>query len=261
MRTNQYTEAEDALMRERYATATQKEMEALLPGRTWKGIKSRAQKLGLKRQRMWTAAMDEELRRLYPRHTAEECAKVLGVKRTAIMARTFKLRIFHDSDWMLEKSRVSAFKKGHSPSNKGKKWSEYMTEDAMRRCSRTQFRKGTRPPNWKPTGSRRLSKDGYVEVKVAEPNRWEHLHRLVWMEHHGEIPDGMHVCFIDGNKENVEIGNLKLMSVTDKFLEHCSIHTRMPPELVQLIQLKGAIKRQLNKAEGKQSKKKKTKST
>ncbi len=35
------------------------------------------------------------------------------------------------------------------------------------------FAKGNVPPNHRPVGSERISKDGYIEVKVAEPKQVE----------------------------------------------------------------------------------------
>ena len=49
-------------------------------------------------------------------------------------------------------------------------------------------------------------------MKVAEPNKWRMKHRIVWEEHHGKIPDGQNVIFLDGNKLNTEIENLALVT-------------------------------------------------
>ena len=44
------------------------------------------------------------------------------------------------------------------------------------------FAKGNVPPNHRPVGSERISKDGYIEVKVAEPNKWRLKQRVVYEE-------------------------------------------------------------------------------
>jgi hypothetical protein len=46
------------------------------------------------------------------------------------------------------------------------------------------------------------------------------IHRVVWVWHHGAIPDGMVVDHIDRNKENNRVENLRLVSET------LSIHNR-----------------------------------
>lgn len=88
--------------------------------------------------------------------------------------------------------------------------------------SRTSFQKGQlngeAKRKYKPIGSMRRSKDGYWERKVTDDQnlyparRWVGVHRLVWEEHHGPIPDGHKVIFIDGDYDNLGIENLALVS-------------------------------------------------
>jgi phage protein len=60
--------------------------------------------------------------------------------------------------------------------------------------------------------SERTSVDGIVEIKV-ERNKWISKHRYVWEQHHNrKVPKGKVVIFLDGNKTNFEIDNLKLIS-------------------------------------------------
>lgn len=98
------------------------------------------------------------------------------------------------------------FEKGHIPQNKGKKG------QCASGCEKTWFAPGHTPVNHRPIGSERISKDGYVEVKVAEPNKWRLKHRVVWEEAHGTVPNGKIIVFKDGDKTNTEIDNLMLLS-------------------------------------------------
>lgn len=41
------------------------------------------------------------------------------------------------------------------------------------------------------------------------------IHRLVWVEHNGPIPKGHIVIFRDGNRENITIDNLMMVSRAD----------------------------------------------
>ena len=68
------------------------------------------------------------------------------------------------------------------------------------------------PHNYRPVGSERINRDGYIEVKVADPKTWKTKHRIVWEAHHGEIPKGSIIVFRDGNKLNTDISNLALVS-------------------------------------------------
>lgn len=72
--------------------------------------------------------------------------------------------------------------------NKGRKQTEYMSEEQLAKTKATRFKKGHVPKNHKPVGYERITRDGYIEVKTAEPNVFELKHRLVWIEHNGEIP-------------------------------------------------------------------------
>lgn len=96
------------------------------------------------------------------------------------------------------------FTKGHIPHNKGKK--------GVGGWEPTQFKKGHIPVNHKPIGSERIDRDGYVLIKVAEPNKWKFKHRILWENKYGKIPKGSALIFSDGNKSNVSLDNLMLVT-------------------------------------------------
>ena len=101
------------------------------------------------------------------------------------------------------------FKKGEVPWNKGKKGVNGEGGKA------TQFKKGNKPHNWVPIGSERITKDGYLEVKIQEgkfQKNWRGKHLLIWEKHNGPIPPGHAVIFGDGNKRNFNLDNLILVS-------------------------------------------------
>ena len=52
-----------------------------------------------------------------------------------------------------------------------------------------------------------------VTINGKRVERYEH--RLVWEEHYGEIPKGMVVDHIDGNKSNNDIKNLQVITRGD----------------------------------------------
>lgn len=97
------------------------------------------------------------------------------------------------------------FKKGETPWNKGMKGLQIGGEE-------TQFKKGQAPINYRPVGSERISKDGYIEIKVADPNKWKLKHRYIWEQVHGPIPKGYALIFGDSNKLNCDVDNLILVS-------------------------------------------------
>lgn len=46
------------------------------------------------------------------------------------------------------------------------------------------------------------------------------LHRRIWIEHNGEIPEGYAVHHIDGNWRNNDISNLQMMTTVDHMRQH-----------------------------------------
>ena len=221
--------------------------------RTVSSLKTKAFFMGLTRTRrnwyrVWTEEKDSELRKLYPDHTNEEIGRRLGIPKGSVQSRGFELGLRKDKAFLYQCSMKTTFKKGSIPANKGKKWNDFMSKEGQERSRSTCFKKGHVPANKKSVGHKRKSVDGYWEVKIAEPNVFKAIHRILWEQHYGPIPKGMQITFIDGNKDNVVIENLRAETMTEKFNRCCSIHTTLPAELRQLVQLKGVFNRQINKA-------------
>ena len=105
------------------------------------------------------------------------------------------------------------FKPGHVPFCKGRKMVDYMTSEAIERTKATRFQPGSKPHNYMPVGSEVIKSDGYWWRKIAEPNKWRQLHRIVWEEEHGRpVPDGHVVIFLDMNRNNLSPDNLRLIT-------------------------------------------------
>lgn len=113
------------------------------------------------------------------------------------------------------------FKKGHVTHNKGKKQTEYMSKEAIEKTKATRFKKGNIPQNHRDIGEERISKDGYIYIKVRDGclnDNWELKHRYIYKQHYGEIPDGYNVMFADKNKRNFDIDNLILVSKSEDLI-------------------------------------------
>lgn len=139
----------------------------------------------------------------------------------------------------------------HAPANKGLRrpgWSRG-------RMSETQFKPGNRPHTWKPIGSTRYSKDGYLQRKVSDtgypPRDWIGEHVLMWEKAFGPVPLGYALCFKDGDKAHLAIDNFELISRGELMLRN-TIHN-LPPDLVDVIRLNGALKRRLRKLDEEQT--------
>lgn len=96
------------------------------------------------------------------------------------------------------------FNPGHVPFNKGR-----VGVDGW---EPTQFKKGNKPHNYKPVGAERVNGSDYVDVKIADPNKWKAKHLLVWEKMNGPVPKGHAVLFGDGNRRNFDLDNLILVS-------------------------------------------------
>lgn len=102
------------------------------------------------------------------------------------------------------------FQKNHIPFNKGTK--------GMMKANKTSFKKGNIPKNYKPIGSERINIYGYVEVKIADPNKWETKNRFIYKKYKGDIPKGFKVIYHDGNKLNNHLDNLILVSNSEELI-------------------------------------------
>lgn len=178
---------------------------------------------------------------------AEMVNEKFGTNFTQTMMKQFRQR--HG----IKSGLTGWYQRGHEPGNKGKKLEEYVGEeraaDIKKRISATQFKKGERPVNEMPVGSIVVNSDGYKLRKKQMTGslweRWEFLHRAVWVEHYGPIPEDKMVSFRDSNPLNCDIENLMLISRS----ENAKINRRglrfEDPDLtdaaVQMIRLENAI--------------------
>lgn len=187
----------------------------------------------------------------YPVTPMNILKNLLKMKEHRIYNKAFQLNLKKDAEYLKksagrftshlsENSKRNQFKKGHKPFNKG------MKGFYAKGSEKGWIKKGNKPLNHRPVGTIR-EVDGYLEIKVAEGlHQWKLLHRIVWERMNGEIPKGYNVRFLDGNSKNIEITNLGLISKSENMKKN-SYHENYPKEIAQLIQLQGAITRQINK--------------
>lgn len=71
------------------------------------------------------------------------------------------------------------------------------------------FKPGNKPANWRTVGSKRVTKDGYVEIKVSNKPKWKLAHRILWEQEVGPLKKNEVLIFLDGNKENITLNNLE----------------------------------------------------
>ncbi|WP_170240474.1 HNH endonuclease signature motif containing protein [Streptococcus hyovaginalis] len=152
--------------------------------------------------RLLTAEQHEYFVRVQKGRSAKEVAKVMNVQ-FGICLDANQIRNYRRNHG-LKSGLTGQFEKGRIPHNKGKKYPNMPPNSG-------QFKKGSKPINRVPVGTIRYTTDGYPKIKIAEPNIWKQMHRKVWEEHHGPIPSGHSVVFLDGNKRNCHIDNLTIL--------------------------------------------------
>lgn len=279
------TEKELQLLLEKYPVVKPKELEALFPGYTATQLKGVANRNGIKKKpgfggkaRLDNVQLDF-LKKEYASTSNADLAKALGVSISSVThyASTLGLKKSPEylrslvSERFLNEGVKTRFKPGDVSWNKGMSQEDFLTPEALEKVKKTQFKKGLVPHNHQPIGSERITKDGYIEVKyqdVSFNKNYILKHRLVWIQANGPIPKGMALEFIDGDKMNVVLENLRLISrkellfknqITDSAIlkRHLSIKDESLQELVkneypQLIEAKRAqvkVNKQLNSYE------------
>lgn len=214
----------------------------------------------LRPRRVWTPPELKLLRRLYPTTLTAEIAARLGrpVERVYAKANALGLKKAPEHLELINTklraamldpnhpSRRFQFPKGLLPWNKGQKGLQIGGVE-------TQFKAGHRPHTWRPIGSDRVSKEGYLQVKLADTGctrrDYVPVHHLVWTLHRGPIPAGYRVTFKDGNKTHIAIDNLELVSIAD-MMRRNTVHN-LPKPLAEVVLLRGALKRKINRIERK----------
>lgn len=210
-------------------------------------------------RRRWTEAEVALLRDLYPDIPAAELAALLDrpagqVHQAAARHGLSKSAAFlaGDRSGRIQRARTdprmlaTQFRPGMTPWNKGLKGLQIGG-------LATRFKPGHLPRNWVPIGSYRLNADGYLDQKITDegrgPRDWEAVHRLVWIAAHGPIPPGHIVRFKAGRKTTVlEQITLEALECISRAEHARRNHPRnKSPELARLVQLKGAITRQVNR--------------
>lgn len=201
----------------------------------------------------WTPEDDAILCEMYQNTPTRIIADRLGASERATYSRAFSLGLKKSHEYLSSatagrlghgKGKEHRFTKGQTPWNKGKAF------DSGGRSHETRFKPGNKPHTWNPVGHERVTTEGYMERKITDTGITRHdyvcLHILMWREFNGDVPQGHAIVFRDGNKQNITIGNLECVSRAE-LMRRNSYHNNYPKDVQLLIQLRGAVTRQINK--------------
>lgn len=207
-----------------------------------------------------TTETESKIAELYPEHSGAEIAELLGISLKTVYLTSARLGLRKTREWIAERSRERSmrpdhggiahrFVKGLTAWNKG---IHYM---AGGRSAETQFKPGKERTGkaadlYKPVGELRTNKEGYMQRKINDDlpfhKRWRSEHLLIWEAVNGPLPSGHAVVFRDGDKTNLALSNLELVS-RRTLMERNSMQ-RHGPEIAALTQLRGTLTRQINRS-------------
>ena len=206
----------------------------------------------------WSAEDMKVLCRLYPWHPTDWVAGQLGRSLSAVNGLATKLRLHKDAGYKAQAFRACGlqlqqhglahrFPKGHVPMNKGLRRPGWFRG----RMRETQFKKGHRRRDTHVIGAERII-DGYLYIKVADVPcvpysvNWKPVHILNWERANGRpLPPGHCLAFRDRDRMNVAVENLELITRAENMRRN-SVHN-LPAELAQVVQLRGALVRKINR--------------
>lgn len=210
----------------------------------------------MKRQR-WSADDLAMLREHYPHVATTKLARALGRPLNRVYARANLLWLRKTPEYLASPDacrlrrgdNVGApfrFPKGHVPANKGLRRPGW----APGRMRETQFKPGQFPFNRDPEfyvlGALRVNTDGYIDMRISferGAKGWRGLHRILWEDANGPVPHGHLLYFKDGDRLNVELGNIGLRSFAES-MRNNTIHN-LPAPLKASINLLGQLKRRI----------------
>lgn len=209
-------------------------------------------------KRLWSAEEDAAIVARYPNERTQVIADDLGRSLSSVYARADLLGVKKSAEYLASPAACrtngrqgmgTRFVKGQTPPNKGLRRPGW----APGRMRETQFRKGERQgvavELWKPIGTERISKDGYLERKINDDlpaqRRWRAVHLIVWEAANGPLPKGHAIAFKNGDKRDIRLENLECITRAELMTRN-TLH-RYPKEVALAVQLLGALQRQINK--------------
>jgi hypothetical protein len=206
-------------------------------------------------RKFWSNTEIETLKKMYCDTDTCSIANLLGRNINAVYGMANKLKLKKTDQYLAtlnsnriltENQRNCCFKKGSTPPNKGKKHAEYMTPEQIEKTKKSRYKKGNVPFNVKYDGHERISVDGYVEIRISQ-GVYKLKHRELWIKQNGSIPEDCVVIFKDGNKQNIVIENLQLITRAENMLRN-SIQ-QYPAELITTLKLVSKLKKTIKQHE------------
>lgn len=170
-------------------------------------------------------------------------AKNIGRSGYGVSHRMKKLNLVVPKDLAAKRKKESMYRKGQTPHNKGKKQVEFMSAEAIEKTKKTRFKKGRQPHNTKFNGYEKICSDGYVYLRVSK-GIFKLKHVYNWEAIHGKIPKSHCLKCIDGNKQNTDPTNWRLISRAENMYRNSKLN--YPENLIPSLVLVNEINNTIN---------------
>jgi hypothetical protein len=212
-------------------------------------------------RQQWTDEEVARLRAMYPHHKTADIAPAFGRSERQVYQKANGLGLKKTAEYLAspeacrlrrgdDTGAAFRFQKGGTSWNKGMKGLQIGGEE-------TQFAPGQLPHNTLEIGSLRVSKDGTLQRKISNSKgsssaRWRGVHELIWVEANGAMPPKHIVVFKPGMRttelDEITLDRVECISLAENMRRN-TVHN-LPKELAQLVLLRGALNRQINKRSG-----------
>ena len=213
----------------------------------------------------WTPAQLASLAATYAHELTATIAGRIGRTERSCYAKAHELGLKKSPEFLASKLSgrlatgtkhanmvATQFRPGQAPWNKGTSF------QAGGRSALTRFKPGQKPVTQLPLGSYRVvhhhSGNSHLQQKTSDTSganhkRWTPVSRMVWEAAHGPVPPGHVVVFKpDQHALVLELITLDRVECISRAQLAVRNHpANKSPELAKLVQLKGAITRQVNR--------------
>tara|TARA_R110002020_G_scaffold318905_10_gene534575 strand:- start:5132 stop:5917 length:786 start_codon:yes stop_codon:yes gene_type:complete len=167
----------------------------------------------------FTSEMDEFLKANYLTMPVKPLGQQIGKSYCGVMIRLRQLGLEIPEEIREARKKKGQRKKGEVPANKGRPQREWLSGKALKNVQKTQFKKGHEPHNINYDGHERITKEGYIEIRIRK-GKYVLKHRHIWEQTNGKIPDKHILFFKDGNPLNCQIENLEIKSMRNNMLDN-----------------------------------------
>ncbi len=198
--------------------------------RTIASVRCKAKRLGIAlgrhRRVPWSPQEITQLRDYYPIMETGLLANWLGRSRCAVFNKATQLK--------LDKSSGLGRNSGRFHSGMRLTWPAGLNRRPGAAIGAEKF----------------MSSRGYLMRKITSTGNavrdWQKVHRLVWEDANGPVPDGHFVVFRDGDKTNVSIKNLVLLPAADAARRASELYSSYPKEVRMAMRALGKLKKAIS---------------